>query len=141
VALVTGGGRGRGRFTVEVLAGVRAYALQLDVGGSKAFPGFVTAVSEVLTGWGASHIDFLVNNAGISHHAAIGKVTEEDFDALYRVHLKGVLFLTQALLPIMADGGRIVNVSSALTRVVYPGSAAYALMKGGVEVHRSATIP
>ena len=61
-------------------------------------------------------------------------MTEDDFDALYRVHLKGVFFLTQALLPVIADGGRIVNVSSGLTRIIYPGSAAYGVMKGAVEL-------
>ncbi len=161
IALVTGGSRGLGRSTVEALArrgigsiltynsnraaadevvaaaqqaGVRAAALQLDTGDSTAFSSFAGSVREVLENWGMERLDFLVNNAGTSHHASIVQVTEEDFDALYRVHLKGVFFLTQALLPLIADGGRIVNVSSGLTRIVFPGSAAYAAMKGAVEV-------
>ena len=161
IALVTGGSRGLGRSTVEALArngvgsiftynsnraaadeviaavkqaGARATALPLDTGDSAAFAGFAAKVRQVLDGWGVERLEFLVNNAGTSHHAPIAQVTEADFDALYRVHLKGVFFLTQALLPLIADGGRIVNVSSGLTRIAYPGSAAYASMKGAVEV-------
>ncbi|TLU72111.1 SDR family NAD(P)-dependent oxidoreductase [Lichenicoccus roseus] len=161
IALVTGGSRGLGRSTVEALArrgvssiftynsnreaadavvasveraGARAAALRLDTGDSAAFPAFTVEIRKVLQGWGAERFDYLVNNAGTSHHAPIAEVTEADFDALYRVHFKGVFFLTQALLPLIADGGRIVNVSSGLTRFAYPGSAAYASMKGAVEV-------
>jgi len=161
IALVTGGSRGLGRSTAEALsrrgvdsiitfnsnrtaadavvaaverAGARAVAIQLDTGNTAAFPGFVAEVRRALADWGSERIDFLVNNAGTSHHAAFTEVTEDDFDALYRVHLKGVFFLTQALLPMIADGGRIVNVSSGLTRIIYPGSSAYGLMKGAVEV-------
>ena len=161
IALVTGGSRGLGRSTVLALAergvssiltyhsnriaaaevvglaeqaGVRAAALRLDTGDTAAFAGFVADVRGLLDGWGASHIDFLVNNAGTSHHAGLAEVTEADFDALYRVHLKGVFFLTQALLPVLVDGGRTVNVSSGLTRIIYPGSAAYGAMKGAIEV-------
>lgn len=161
IALITGGSRGLGRSTVEALArrGVRpiftynsnrsaadevvtaveqaggqAAAFQLDTGNIGTFPGFVAEIRKLLANWGTERFDFLVNNAGISHHAPIDKVTEEDFDALYRVHLKGVFFLTQSLLPLIADGGRIVNLSSALTRVTYPGSSAYGLMKGAVEI-------
>ncbi len=115
-------------------AGGRAVALRLDVGDSAAFAGFAAEVRRVLNGWGVERLDFLVNNAGTSHHAPITEVTEEDFDTLYRVHLRGVFFLTQTLLPLLADGGRIVNVSSGLTRIIYPGSAAYAVMKGAVEL-------
>ncbi len=161
IALVTGGSRGLGRSTVLALArngvssiftfnsnqsaadhvvgladqaGARATALRLDTGDTGAFASFVDQVRGVLGGWGAERLDILVNNAGTSHHAAIADVTEQDFDALYRVHLKGVFFLTQALLPLIADGGRIVNVSSGLTRIIYPGSTAYGSMKGAVEV-------
>lgn len=70
----------------------------------------------------------------VSHHAAIADITEADLDHLYNVHFKGVLFLTQRLLPLMRDGGRIVNISSGLTRIIFPGSAAYGAMKGAVEV-------
>ena len=161
IALVTGGSRGLGRSTVLALSkrgvssiftyntnrsaadevvrdaeagGVRARALQLDTGEAAAFPAFVGQVKAALSDWDASRFDFLVNNAGTSHHAGLEEVTEEDFDALYRVHLKGVFFLTQRLLPLLADGGRIVNISSGLTRIIYPGSAAYGTMKGAVEV-------
>ena len=161
VALVTGGSRGLGRSTVEALArrgigsiftynsnraaadevvaaveqaGARATALRLDTGDSTALPAFAAELRQVLARWGAERLDILVNNAGTSHHAPIAAVTEEDFDALYRVHLRGVFFLTQTLLPLLADGGRIVNVSSGLTRIIYPGSAAYGAMKGAVEV-------
>ena len=88
----------------------------------------------MLGGWGVEHIDYLVNNAGNSHGAAIGEITEADLDELYRIHVKGVLLLTQALLPLINDGGRIVNISSGLTRIIYPGRAAYGAMKGAVEV-------
>ena len=161
IAIVTGGSRGLGRATVLALAargvdsiltyrtnraeadkvvaavtdaGARAGALPLDTGDAAAFPAFAQAVGRVLGDWGARRFDFLVNNAGTSHHAAIPDVTQDDFDLLYRVHVKGVFFLTQALLPLIADGGRIVNLSSALARVAYPGSTAYAAMKGAVEV-------
>jgi NAD(P)-dependent dehydrogenase (short-subunit alcohol dehydrogenase family) len=55
-------------------------------------------------------------------------------DGLYNVHFKGVFFLTQKLLPLIQDGGRIVNLSSGLTRIVVPESGAYASMKGAIEV-------
>ncbi|WP_158810376.1 SDR family NAD(P)-dependent oxidoreductase [Beijerinckia sp. L45] len=161
IALITGGSRGLGRATVLALAargvdsiftynsnhgeaakviaaaeglGARATALKLDTGDTAVFPAFAGEVANALGRWGVERFDFLVNNAGTSHHAPITQVTEEDFDALYRVHVKGVFFLTQTLLPLMADGGRIVNMSSGLTRFSYPGSAAYAAMKGAVEV-------
>ena len=115
-------------------AGVKAASLQLDTGEVSSFASFVDEVRRVLGGWGAEHFDFLVNNAGTSHHAGIAEVTEEDFEGLFKVHVKGVFFLTQKLLPLLRDGGRIVNVSSGLTRIIYPGSAAYGAMKGAVEV-------
>lgn len=161
IALVTGGSRGLGRSTVEALArrGVssiltyhsnraaaaevvaairqadaRAVALQLDTSDTGAFPGFADEVRRVLGDWGADHFDFLVNMAGTSHSGLLGDVTEEDFDAAYRVHVKGPFFLTQMLLPLIADGGRIVNISSGLTRIIFPGRIAYGAMKGAVEV-------
>lgn len=161
VAIVTGGSRGLGRSTVLALAnrgiasiftyntsktaaeeviaqvegaGVRAAALQLDTGNSGVFVNFVEDVRRVLEGWGVERFDYLVNNAGISHSAPIGQITEQDLDGLYRVHVKGVLLLTQELLPLIQDGGRIVNISSGLTRIIYPGRAAYGAMKGAVEV-------
>ena len=161
IALVTGGSRGLGRSTVEALArrgvssiitynargdaaeevvavveraGARAVALRLDTADTGAFPAFADDVRRALAAWDAERFDFLVNNAGTSHAGAFGEVTEADFDAAYRVHVKGVFFLTQALLPLIADGGRIVNVSTGLTRIIYPGRIAYAAMKGAVEV-------
>ncbi|WP_144156734.1 SDR family NAD(P)-dependent oxidoreductase [Paraburkholderia sp. BCC1885] len=161
IAIVTGGSRGLGRNTVLHLAkrgvssiftyranqaeadevvslvaqeGQRAVALPLDTGKVSAFDPFVAQVREALTQLGAERFDYLVNNAGTSHHVAIEQTTEEELDSLYHVHFKGVFFLTQKLLPLIQDGGRIVNISSGLTRVAVPGSASYASMKGAVEV-------
>jgi NAD(P)-dependent dehydrogenase (short-subunit alcohol dehydrogenase family) len=161
IALITGGSRGLGRNTVLNLAkrgidsvftyrsnqaeaekvvglvaeaGQRAIALQLDTGNVRAFDSFVQQVREALKVLGAERFDYLVNNAGISHHAPIDKTTEEELDSLYNVHFKGVFFLTQKLLPLINDGGRIVTISSGLTRIIMPGSAPYASMKGAIEV-------
>ena len=161
IALVTGGSRGLGRSTVEALSrrgvssiltynsnhaaadevvsgveltGARAVALQLDTGETSAFPGFAKEVGRVLADWGVERFDFLVNMAGTSHSGAFGTIAEDDFDLAYRVHVKGPFFLTQALLPLIADGGRIVNISSGLTRIIFPGRIAYGAMKGAVEV-------
>jgi NAD(P)-dependent dehydrogenase (short-subunit alcohol dehydrogenase family) len=79
-------------------------------------------------------VNFLVNNAGIGIHANFADTTEAQFDELVNIHLKGVFFLTQKLLPLLADGGRIVNISSGLSRFVFPGYSAYAAMKGAIEV-------
>ncbi|AEU35251.1 SDR family NAD(P)-dependent oxidoreductase [Granulicella mallensis] len=161
IAIVTGGSRGLGRNTVLNLAergvhsiftynsnraeadkvvakaselGAKAIALQLDAGKIGTFDQFVLNVKDALPKLGAESFDFLINNAGTSHHAAFDKVTEEDFDGLYNVHFKGVFFLTQKLLPLIKDGGKILTISSGLTRIIYPGSSAYASMKGAVEV-------
>jgi NAD(P)-dependent dehydrogenase (short-subunit alcohol dehydrogenase family) len=161
IAIVTGGSRGLGRNTVlnlakrgvdaiftynanraaadEVVglveeAGRRAVAMQLDTGDVSRFDAFAGHVRQTLGGWGAERFDYLVNNAGISHHNSIESTTEAELDAVYNVHFKGVFFLTQALLPLINDGGRIVNVSSGLTRIIMPGSAPYGAMKGAVEV-------
>ncbi|NKJ20465.1 SDR family oxidoreductase [Dyella sp. SG609] len=161
IAIVTGGSRGLGRNTVLHLArrgvdsvftyranqaeaaevtrlaaeaGRKAIALQLDTGDTAQFDGFVGEVRKALAALGAERFDYLVNNAGTSHHAPIAETTEEDMDSLYRVHFKGVFFLTQKMLPLINDGGRIVNISSGLTRFSFPGSAPYASMKGAVEV-------
>jgi NAD(P)-dependent dehydrogenase (short-subunit alcohol dehydrogenase family) len=99
-----------------------------------SFDAFVQKLRAALEQLGAERFDYLVNNAGTSHHNAIEKTTEEELDTLYEVHFKGVFLLTQKLLPLMNDGGRIVNISSGLTRIIYPGSAAYGSMKGAVEV-------
>lgn len=161
IALVTGGSRGLGRNTILQLAkrgvdsiftyhtneaeaqqvvqsvrnlGREAVALQLNTADTSSFDGFVQNVRQVLAELGAKRFDYLVNNAGTSHHNSIEQTTEEELDQLYNVHFKGVFFLTQKLLPLINDGGRIVNISSGLTRMSIPGSAAYASMKGAVEV-------
>lgn len=162
IALVTGGSRGLGRNAALQIArqgidvvltyrsradeaqavvaeiealGRRAVALPLDVARSGMFPAFVEQLREALArAWSCERFDFLVNNAGIGIHAAFADTTEAQFDELVAIHLKGPFFLTQALLPLLRDGGRIVNLSSGLARFALPGYAAYAAMKGGVEV-------
>ena len=161
LAIVTGGSRGLGRNMVLSLArrgvdsiftyhsnraeaekviglvadaGRKAVALQLDTGDVRAFDPFVQRVRQALAELGAERFDYLVNNAGTSLHKAFVQTTEEELDRLYNVHFKGVFFLTQKLLPLLGDGGRIVNISSGLARFSIPGSSAYASMKGAVEV-------
>ncbi|MET0289413.1 MAG: SDR family oxidoreductase [Pseudoxanthomonas sp.] len=115
--------------------GGRAVALQLDVGGSRAFAGFARQVRQALQStWHRDTLDGLVNNAGYGLFNPIEAVTEEQFDGLFNVHLKGPFFLTQALLPLLADGASIVNLTSATTRVATSGVAPYAAFKGGLEV-------
>ncbi len=162
IAMVTGGSRGLGKSMCLHIAdkghdvlltyrsnkdeadavvseiqnkGRKAAALRLDVGDSASFGAFAESVKTVLSDvWGRDSFDFLVNNAGIGISAPINETTEEQFDTLYNIHLKGVFFLTQKLLPLMADGGSIVNVSTGLARFSLPGYAAYASMKGAIEV-------
>ncbi len=115
--------------------GRQAVALPLDMSDASSFAVFASRLREVLRDtWSRETFDHLVNNAGHGTHASIAETTEAQFDALVNVHFKGVFFLTQALLPLIADGGRIVNLSSGLTRIVFPGYAAYAAAKGAVEV-------
>lgn len=162
VALVTGSGRGLGKSMALHLAdhgtdvvltyrsgereaqavaaqieakGRRAAVLRLDVSSTKAFPEFAVALKAVLARtWQRDTFDYFVNNAGIGIHASFAETTEAQFDELMNVHLKSAFFLTQTLLPLIADGGRILNVSTGLARFTLPGYAAYAAMKGGVEV-------
>ncbi|MFA5899344.1 MAG: SDR family oxidoreductase [Hyphomicrobium sp.] len=161
IAVVTGGSRGLGRNTVLSLArrgvasiftyktnraeaesvlglaaeaGAKAVALPLDVGQVSTFDAFAEKVRQALDEFRAERFDYLVNNAGISHHNSIEKTTEEELDTLYRVNFKGVFFLTQKLLPLIKDGGRIVNLSSGLSRIIIPGSAPYGALKGAIDV-------
>ncbi len=162
LALITGGSRGLGKSAALTLArqgvdiiltyhsneaaalavvaeieasGARAAALRLDTGNVGSFGSFAGELRRLMTStWQRGSFDFLVNNAGVGVHASIADTTEAQFDMLFNVHLKGVFFLTQQLLPLIADGGRIVNVSSGLTRFALPGYAAYGAMKGAVEV-------
>jgi NAD(P)-dependent dehydrogenase (short-subunit alcohol dehydrogenase family) len=115
--------------------GRKAVALQLDVGDSKSFAAFAERLkSELGRLWQRDRFDYLVNNAGIGVHAAFAETSEAQFDELMNLHLKGPFFLTQKLLGLIADGGRILNVSTGLARFTMPGYAAYAAMKGGIEV-------
>jgi len=115
--------------------GGKAIALKLDVGNSQSFARFREAVSlQLKAAWKRQTFDYLVHNAGHGLYAPISKVTEEQFDGLSNVHLKGPFFLTQALLPLIEDGGHIINVTSATTRVATAGVAPYAAFKGGLEV-------
>ncbi len=115
--------------------GRRAVALPLDTGQVGGFGDFTATLHGALREtWGRETFDHLVNNAGHGEHVPFAQTTEAQFDSLVAVHLKGVFFLTQALLPLIADRGRIVNVSSGLTRLTVPGYAAYAAAKGAVEV-------
>jgi NAD(P)-dependent dehydrogenase (short-subunit alcohol dehydrogenase family) len=115
--------------------GRKAVALQLDVSDISTFPAFVASVRSTLkSNWGHDTFCCLVNNAGHGEMAGIAETTEAQFDGLFNVHVKGMFFLTQALLPLLADGGRIVNFSSGLTRVSYPGFSAYSAAKGAVEI-------
>jgi NAD(P)-dependent dehydrogenase (short-subunit alcohol dehydrogenase family) len=116
-------------------AGGRALMLPLDAGQTDSFGAFASALSAALRdGFGRTDFDFLVNNAGIGISAPFVETTEEQFDELVQIQLKAPFFLTQALLPMIVDGGRILNVSSGLARFTLPGFSAYAATKGGIEV-------
>jgi NAD(P)-dependent dehydrogenase (short-subunit alcohol dehydrogenase family) len=116
-------------------AGGKAVALPLDVGHADSFGAFKGAVIEALaTTWGTTVLHGLVNNAGYGLFNPIELVTPAQFDGLMNVHLKGPFFLTQALLPLLATGAAIVNLTSATTRVATAGVAPYAAFKGGLEV-------
>jgi NAD(P)-dependent dehydrogenase (short-subunit alcohol dehydrogenase family) len=118
-----------------VQLGRKAVALQLDVADHQSVLAFTTIIQGALElHWQRSNFDFLVNNAGIGITASFAETTEAQFDQLMNIHLKGPFFLTQQLLPLIKDGGRIVNVSTGLARFTLPGYAAYAAMKGAMEV-------
>jgi NAD(P)-dependent dehydrogenase (short-subunit alcohol dehydrogenase family) len=115
--------------------GGKAVALPLDVGVTGSFGEFQSAVRRQLDAvWGIATLSGLANNAGYGLFNPIESVTEEQFDGLFGVHLKGPFFLIQALLPLFAKGAAIVNVTSATTRVATAGVAPYAAFKGGLEV-------
>ena len=162
IAVVTGGSRGLGRNMALSLAqkgidviltynsrqdeaqavvaeiealGQRAVAIRLnasEVAGFDAFYGQVTAALQ--TTFNTDRFDSLINNAGTAAYAPFASTTEEQFDEMLTIHLKGVYFLTQKALPLLRDGGRIVNISTGLARFVGPGYSAYASMKGAIEV-------
>jgi NAD(P)-dependent dehydrogenase (short-subunit alcohol dehydrogenase family) len=162
IALITGGSRGLGKNMalsiakkgIDVVltynsqkdealavvaqieqAGQKAVALQLNAGDIKSFDTFLGQVKAALKDtFNTDHFDFLINNAGVGLHSLFAETSEEDFDMLYNIHFKGVYFLTQKALPIINDGGRIINISSGLARFTMPGTSAYGAMKGAVEV-------
>jgi NAD(P)-dependent dehydrogenase (short-subunit alcohol dehydrogenase family) len=161
IAIITGASRGLGRNMAQHLAahGVdilftyrtqkdeadsliadlaakcrKAVALQLDTGETSRFPAFADQVRDALKAhWGREDFDFLINNAGMALYAPFAEVTEAQFDGVIDVHFKGVVFLTQRLLPLMRDGGRIINISSGLARFSYPGSSIYGATKAAID--------
>lgn len=160
IAIITGGSRGLGRNAALHLAankvdviltyrgneaearaaakaiedkGARAAIAQLDVAQPATFAAFAKTVSEILKGWGASKFDYLVNNGGSGSHGSISDAPEAQLDEMYAIHFKGPFLLTQSLLPLIADKGRILNISSGLARFSLPGFAAYGSMKAALE--------
>jgi NAD(P)-dependent dehydrogenase (short-subunit alcohol dehydrogenase family) len=162
IALITGGSRGLGKNTALAMAkqgmdvvltyqskqaaaqevvdeitalGRKALALPLDVAQVKTFDAFASALQQALqTHFQAEKFDFLINNAGTGLTAPFAETTEQVFDDMVNIHLKSTFFVTQKLLPLINDGGRIINISSGLARFTLPGYSAYAAMKGGIEV-------
>jgi NAD(P)-dependent dehydrogenase (short-subunit alcohol dehydrogenase family) len=161
LAIITGGSRGLGKSMALHLAeagvdviltylsgerqatdvvdeirqkGRRAISLHLDVAKSGSFAAFTSTLRDELAKWNKDRFNYLVNNAGSGLYASFMQTTEAQFDDMVNVHLKSAFFLTQNLAPLLVDGGRILNVSTGLTRFSFPGYAAYATMKGGVEV-------
>ena len=117
-----------------VAKGRKAVALKLDVADSATFSAFADTVTDILSAtWGRDTFDYLINNAGSGIYSAFMDTREADFDRMMREHVKAPFFLSQKLLPLIVDGGRILNVSSGLTRIALPGYSAYAIMKTAVE--------
>ena len=161
IVLVTGGSRGIGRSIalnaaqrgIDVIltynsnsdlgkavadtinsSGGKAVALQLDTSKISSFNGFADQISQVLKQeWNRENLDYLVNNAGISQRTLIKDTTEEQFDELVGVNFKGVFFLTQKLIPLIVDGGQVINISSGLARFAFPGVAVYGALKSAIE--------
>jgi NAD(P)-dependent dehydrogenase (short-subunit alcohol dehydrogenase family) len=114
--------------------GKKALALQLDVAKSNSFDDFVNTLKEKLVSdFGTNTLHSIVNNAGVGTYTSIADTTEAEFDNLVNIHLKAPYFITQKLLPVISDGGSIVNISSGLTRFSYPNYAPYAIMKAAIE--------
>lgn len=162
IALVTGGSRGLGKNMALSLAkngndviitynqkkdealdavkeinklGQRGAALQLNAGDTKSFDSFYKQLNQTLKEtFKTDRFDFLINNAGTALYSPFAETTEEQFDTILNIHLKGVFFFTQKALPVLNDGGRIINISSGLARFSFPGSSAYGAAKGAIEV-------
>jgi NAD(P)-dependent dehydrogenase (short-subunit alcohol dehydrogenase family) len=162
IALVTGGSRGLGKNMALALAkkgidvvltyntkkeaadkvvaeiqslGQKAFSFQLDTGNIKLFDNFIKQLTEHLQAQtGSPNFDFLINNAGTALYALATDTTEEQMDTIFNIHYKGVFFLTQKALPFINDGGGIINISSGLARIIYPGSSVYGSLKGAVEI-------
>lgn len=161
VAFITGGSRGLGKNMALAIAkkglnivitfhtnkekarelvseietlGQKAIALPLDVSNGKSFPSFVKELqTDMTTAFGSDKIDYLINNAGIGVYAPFLQTTETQLDSMFNIHYKGVYLLTQQLLPLLNDGGGIINISSGLARFAIGGYSAYAAMKGAIE--------
>jgi NAD(P)-dependent dehydrogenase (short-subunit alcohol dehydrogenase family) len=161
IALVTGGSRGLGRNMAIALAkkgidvvltyhsnkeaadkvvseiqsiGRKAFALPLDTSNTGTFGPFIDTLTGLLQEkTGDSHFDFLINNAGTALYAPAEQVTEQQMDAIYNIHYKGVFFLTQKSLPFINSGGGIINISSGLARITMPGSSVYGSLKAAIE--------
>lgn len=161
IVLITGGSRGLGKNMALAIAkkgldvvitynsnkeaadetvaaieanGQKAKAFQLDTGNTKLFDSFVDELTAFLNEtYGNPNIDFLVNNAGTALYAPATDTTEEQLDAAFNIHYKGVFFLTQKIVPFINEGGGIVNLSSGLTRITMPGSSVYGSLKAAVE--------
>ena len=162
IALVTGGSRGLGKNMAIAIAkkgldviitynskkdeadavvaeiqsmGQRAAALQLNVSDAANFDPFFAEIAKTLSSvFSTTKFDYLVNNAGVGVHASFAETTIAQFDELVNIHFKAPFFITQKALPLLNDGSGIVNISTGLARFSTPGFAAYASMKGGMEV-------
>jgi NAD(P)-dependent dehydrogenase (short-subunit alcohol dehydrogenase family) len=160
IALVTGGSRSIGRETALALAalgadvmvtyreqaaaaaetvlqlqghGVRATAFQVNLTGTSQLDGLIGKVKAQLAAWGSAHLDILINNAGTLRIATFDKVSEEDLDLTFQTNFKSVFFLTQKLLPMMADQGRIVNLGSRTAGIAFGPLVSYGPLKAALQ--------